>query len=83
MPGEHAEDVGLSAVEEINRLHARSYGNDFRVKQKKWFTKIWMLNEVFGFLNPPRVCLRSKKYRRRYEQNLRTYTVYADYDNFF
>ena len=26
MPGEYAEDVGLSAVEEIQEMHVRSYG---------------------------------------------------------
>ena len=51
MPGEHAEDVGLSAVEEIKRGMLEAM-DQYRSEAEKRFSKICMLNEVFGFLNP-------------------------------
>ena len=51
MPGEHAEDVGLSAVEEIKRCSLETMDR-FRCEAEKRFNEICMLNEVFGFLNP-------------------------------
>ena len=51
MPGEHAEDVGLSAVEEIKRCMLESMDR-FRSEAEKRFSEICMLNGVFGFLNP-------------------------------
>ena len=50
MPGEHAEDVGLSAVEEIERYRLETMDR-FRSKAEKRFSEICMLIEVFGFLN--------------------------------
>ena len=51
MPGEHAEDVGLSAVEQIKRCMLEAM-NRFRSKAEKRFSEICILNKVFGFLNP-------------------------------
>ena len=51
MPGGHAEDVGLSAVEEIKRCMLEAMDR-FRSEAEKWLSEICMLNEVFGFLNP-------------------------------
>ena len=51
MPGEHAEGIGLSAVEEIKRCMLEAM-NQFRSEAEKPFSEICMLNEVFGFLNP-------------------------------
>ena len=51
MPGEHAEDVGLSAVEEIKRCKLEAMDR-FRSEAEKRFSESCMLNEVFGFLNP-------------------------------
>ena len=51
MPGEHAEDVGLSAIEEIKRCMLEAMDR-FRSKAEKRFSEMCLLNEVFGFLNP-------------------------------
>ena len=51
MPGEPAEDVGLSAVEEIKRCSLETIDR-FRCEAEKRFSEICMLNEVFGFLSP-------------------------------
>ena len=58
MPGEHAENVGLSAVKEIKRCILETMDR-FRCEAEKRFSEICMLNEVFGFLNP-HALLRSK-----------------------
>ena len=51
MPGEHAEDVGLSAIEEIKRCMLEAMDR-FRSEAKKRFSEMCLLNEVFDFLNP-------------------------------
>ena len=51
IPGEHAENVGLSAVEEIKRCMLEAIVR-FRSEAEKRFSEICMLNEVFGFFNP-------------------------------
>ena len=51
MPGEHTEEVSLSAVEEIKRCMLKAM-NRSRSEAEKRFSEICMLNEVFGFLNP-------------------------------
>ena len=51
MPGEHAEDVGLSTVQEIKRCMPETMDR-FRSEPEKRFSEICTLNEVFGFLNP-------------------------------
>ena len=51
MPGEHAEDVNLSTVEETKRCMLEAM-DQFRCEAEKRLSKICMLNEVFGFLNP-------------------------------
>ena len=51
MPGEHAEDVGLSAIEEIKRCMLEAMDR-FRSKAEKRFSEMCLLNEVFGLLNP-------------------------------
>ena len=48
MPGKRAEDVGLSAVEEIKRYMLETMDR-FRSKSEKPFSEICMLNEIFGF----------------------------------
>ena len=58
MPGKHAEDVGLSAVEEIKRCSLETMDR-FQCEAEKRFSEICILNEVFGFLNP-HALLRSK-----------------------
>ena len=50
-PGEHAEDVGFSAVEKIKRRLLEAMDR-FRSEAEKRLIEICMLNEVFGFLNP-------------------------------
>ena len=77
MPGEHAEDVGLSAVEEIKRCMLEAM-NQFRSEAEKRFSEICMLNEVFGFLNP-HALLRSENI----EEDMNKFkNIYADDDNF-
>ena len=44
MPGEHAEDVGLSAVEEIKRGMLEAM-DQFRSEAEKRFSEICMLNQ--------------------------------------
>ena len=51
MPGEHAEDVDLSAVEEIKRCMLEAM-DQFRSEAEKRFSEICKLNKIFGFLNP-------------------------------
>ena len=51
MPGKHAEDVGLSAIEEIKRCMLEAM-NRFQREAQKRFSEMCLLNEVFGFLNP-------------------------------
>ena len=51
MPGEHAEDVGLSGIEEIKRCMLEAIDR-FRSEAEKRFSEMCLLNEVFGFLNP-------------------------------
>ena len=51
IPGEHAEVVGLSAIEEIKRCMLEAMDR-FRSEAKKRFSEMCLLNEVFGFLNP-------------------------------
>jgi len=51
MPGKYAEDVGLSAVEEIKRCMLEAMDR-FRSEAEKRFGDMCLLNEVFGFLNP-------------------------------
>ena len=52
MPGEHAEDVGLSAIEEIKRCMLKAIDR-FRSEAEKRFSKMCLLNEVFGFFKCP------------------------------
>ena len=77
MPGEHAEDVGLSAVEEIKRCMLEAMDR-FRSEAEKRFSEICMLNEVFGFLNP-HALLRSKNIA---EDMNKFKNIYADDVNF-
>ena len=51
MPGEHAEDVDLSAIEEIKRCMLEAMDR-FRSEAEKRFSEMCLLIEVFGFLNP-------------------------------
>ena len=51
MPGKQAEDVGLSAIEEIKRCMLEAMDR-FRSEVEKRFSKMCLLNEVFGFSNP-------------------------------
>ena len=51
MPGEHAENVGLSAIEEIKRFMLEAMDR-FRSEAEKRFSEMCLLNEVFVFLNP-------------------------------
>ena len=51
MPAEYAEDVGLSAVEEIKRCMLEAMDR-FRSEAEKRFSEICMSNKIFGFLNP-------------------------------
>ena len=50
MPGEHAEDIGLSAIEEIKRCMLGAMDRFWREEEKR-FSETCLLNEVFGFLN--------------------------------
>ena len=78
MPGKHAEDVGLSAVEEIKRCMLQAI-NRFWSEAEKRFSEICMLNEVFGFLNP-HALLRSENI----EEDINKFkNIYADDVNFF
>ena len=51
MPGEHAEDAGLSVVEEVRRCMFQALDR-FKVETETSFTSIHYLNYMFGFLNP-------------------------------
>ena len=75
--GEHAEDVGLSAVEEIKRCMLEAMDR-FRNEPEKRFSEICMLNEVFGFLNP-HALLRSKNIK---EDMNKFKNIYSDDVNF-
>ena len=72
MPGKHAEDVGLAAVEEIKRCMLEAMDR-FRSEAKKQISEICVLNEVFGLLNP-HMLLRIK--------NIEFKKIYADDVNF-
>ena len=77
MPGKHAEDVDLSAVEEIKRCMLEAM-DQFRSEAEKWFSEICMLNKVFGFLNPHSL-LRSENI----EEDMNKFkNIYADDVNF-
>ena len=77
MPGEHSEDVDLSAVEEIKRCMLETMDR-FRSEAQKRFSEIYMLNEVFGFLNP-HALLRNENI----EENInKLKNIYADDVNF-
>ena len=77
MPGKHAEDVGLSAVEEIKRGMQEAM-NRFRSEAEKRLSEICMLNEVFGFLNY-NALLRSENI----EEDMNKFkNIYADDVNF-
>ena len=78
MPGEHAEDVGLSAIEEIKRCMLEAM-NRFRSKAEKRFSEICMLNKVFGFLNP-HALLRSENIK---EDINKFKNIYVDDVNFY
>ena len=51
MPGEHAEDAGLSVVEEVRRCMFQAL-DPFKREAETSFTSIHRLNDMFGFLNP-------------------------------
>ena len=51
IPGEHAEDVGFSAIEEIKRCTLEAM-NRFWSKAEKRFSEMCLVNELFGFLDP-------------------------------
>ena len=51
MPGKHAEDIGLSAIEEIKRCMLEAMDR-FRSEAEKRFSEMCLLNEAFDFLNP-------------------------------
>ena len=77
MPGEPAEDVGLSAIEEIKRCMLEAMDR-FRSEAEKRFSEMCLLNELFGFLNP-HTLLRSDSIERdmgKFEK------MYADDVNF-
>ena len=50
MLGEHAEDVDLSAIEEIKRCMLEAMDRFWSEAEKRFSEMCW-LNEVFGFLN--------------------------------
>ena len=50
IPGEYAEDIGLSAVEEIRRCMLEAMDR-FRSEAEKRFSEMCLLNEAFGLLN--------------------------------
>ena len=78
MLGEHAEDVGLSAVEEIKKCMLEAMDR-FRSEAEKRFSEICILNEVFGFLNPYAL-LRSENIKK--DMN-KIKNRYADDVNFY
>ena len=51
MPGEHAEDVDLSAIEEIKRCMLEAMNRLWSEAEKR-FSEMCLLIEVFGSLNP-------------------------------
>ncbi|XP_076825141.1 uncharacterized protein LOC143470753 [Clavelina lepadiformis] len=51
MPGEHAEDAGLSVVGEVRRCMFQALDR-FKLEAETRFTGIHHLNDMFGFLNP-------------------------------
>ena len=51
MPGEHAEDAGLSVVEEVRRCMFQALDR-FKREAEMRFNSIHRLNDIFGFLNP-------------------------------
>ena len=77
MPGEHAKDIGLSAVKEIKRGMLEAM-DQFRSEAEKRFSEICMLNEVFGFLNP-HALLRSENIEKVMNKFKK---IYADDVNF-
>ena len=78
MPGEHSEEVSLSAAEEIKRGMQEAM-NRFRSEVEKRFSEICMLNEVFGFLNH-NALLRSENI----EEDMNKFkNIYVDDVNFF
>ena len=77
MPDEHAENVGLLAIEEIKRCMLEAMDR-FRSETEKRFSEICMLNEVFGFLNP-HALLRNENIE---EDMNKCKNIYADDVNF-
>ena len=77
MLGKRAEEVSLSAVEEIKRCMLEAMDR-FRSEAEKQFSEICMLNEVFGFLNP-HALLRSENIK---EDMKKFKNIYADDVNF-
>ena len=51
MPGKHAEDAGLSVVEEVRRCMFQALDR-FKRETEMRFNSIHRLNDIFGFLNP-------------------------------
>ena len=61
MPGEHAEDAGLSVVEEVRRCMFQALDR-FKVEAETSFNSIYHLNDMFGFLHP-HALLQSKNHK--------------------
>ena len=59
MPGKHAEDAGLSVVEEVRRC---IFQDRFKVEAEIRFTNRHHLNDMFGILNP-HALLQSKSHK--------------------
>ena len=77
MLGKRAEDVGLSAVEEIKRCMLEAMDR-IRSGAEKRFSEICMLNEVFGFFDP-HALLR----RENIKEDMNKFkNIYADDVNF-
>ena len=77
MLGKHAEDVGLSVVEEIKRCILEAMDR-FWSEAEKRFSEICMLNEVLAFFDPYAL-LRSKNI----EEDMNKFmNIYADDVNF-
>ena len=76
MPGEHAEDAGLSVVEEVRRCMFLTLDRS-KLEAEAKFTRIHQLN-MFGFLNP-HALLQSESHKGFTNAFKSTYNVELDF----
>ena len=77
MPGEHAENFGLSVAKEVRPCMFQALDR-FKVEAETRFTSIHHLNDMFGFLNP-HALLQSESHNGFANAFKSTYDVEVDF----